>query len=93
MRRIPSLGLLILAVITALAAGTGALPRVTAQGGEPVPTHLVLSVDNGSDARINRMDWDVNGWSPLLPATAVRPNDYIDLAGRTTVIVLCTDLV
>ncbi len=64
---------------------------VTAQG-TPEPASLVLTVDNGADARLNRMDWDVNAWSLLLPGTSIRGSDYIDLAGRTTVRVLCPDL-
>lgn len=79
--------LVILIVLIALAAGP-----VWAQGGGLQPAHLVLSVDNGTEARLNRMDWDVEAWAPLFPATSVRSNDYIDLQGRTTVMILCADL-
>lgn len=92
MRKMTVTGL-ILIVIVAL----GASPLVTAQdytpgGGSPVPAHLVLSVGSGGEARINRMDWDVNAFAPVFPGSGVRASDYIDLSGRSTVVVLCTDL-
>lgn len=80
---------LIAVVVLALPVGA----QDSGPGGTSEPAHLVLSVDNGGEAHINRMDWDINAWSPLLPATSVRSSDYIDLAGRTTVKILCTDLV
>ncbi|MBN1200571.1 MAG: tetratricopeptide repeat protein [Anaerolineae bacterium] len=92
MRTLTSAGLLILIVIVVLGGGPGTPRNATAQDDTPVPAHLVLSVDNGSDARLNRMDWDVNAWAPLFPAASVRSSDYIDLLGRTTVLILCTDL-
>jgi hypothetical protein len=83
----------ILIVIAMLAAAPGAIPPAAAQGGDtPEPAHLVLSVDNGTEARINRMDWDVNAWAPLFPGASVRASDYLDLAGRTTLSILCADL-
>jgi hypothetical protein len=57
----------------------------------PEAAHLVLSV-TGSGARINRMDWDLNAFAPVFPGASVRASDYIDLTGRTTVMILCTDL-
>jgi tetratricopeptide (TPR) repeat protein len=71
----------------------GVLPNAAAQdtGTSPEPAHLVLSV-TGSGARINRMDWDLNAFAPVFPGASVRASDYIDLSGRTTVMVLCTDL-
>jgi len=93
MRKITSLSLPILIVIATLVAAPGAILPATAQGRDtPEPAHLVLSVDNGTEARINRMDWDVNAWAPLFPGTSVRASDYLDLAGRTTLVILCTDL-
>jgi hypothetical protein len=91
MRKQLLIGLLIL-VVAALAVGAGAPREAAAQKGGPEPAALVLSVDNGPDALLNRMDWDVNAWSPLFPAAGLRASDYIDLQGRTTVLVLCTDL-
>jgi tetratricopeptide (TPR) repeat protein len=93
MRKMTALIPPILIVIAMLAAAPGAIPPVAAQGGStPEPAHLVLSVDNGTEARINRMNWDVNAWAPLLPGASVRASDYLDLAGRTTVSILCADL-
>ncbi len=93
MRKLMITGL-ILIVFVAL----GAVPLVTAQdytpgSASPVAAHLVLSVGSGGEARINRMDWDVNAFAPVFPGSAVRASDYIDLSGRSTVLVLCTDLV
>jgi tetratricopeptide (TPR) repeat protein len=93
MRKTSYLILPILIGIAMLAAAPGAILPATAQGGaSPEPAHLVLSVDNGTEARINRMDWDVNAWAPLFPGASVRASDYLDLAGRTTLSILCTDL-
>ena len=77
-------------LIGLVALGVG--PYAAAQDATaPEPTHLVLSV-TGSGARINRMDWDLNAFAPVFPGASVRASDYIDLTGRTTVMVLCTDL-
>jgi hypothetical protein len=70
----------------------GVGPYAAAQNATtPDAAHLVLSV-TGSGARINRMDWDLNAFAPVFPGASVRASDYIDLSGRTTVMVLCTDL-
>ncbi|NLX09516.1 MAG: tetratricopeptide repeat protein [Chloroflexi bacterium] len=92
MRSLISAGLAILIALAAIGIGSGALPGALAQYSGPEPAHLVLSVDNGTDARLNRMDWDVNAWAPLVPAASVRASDYIDLSGRTTVRILCANL-
>ncbi len=77
-------------LIGMVAVGVG--PYAAAQDATaPEAAHLVLSV-TGSGARINRMDWDLNAFAPVFPGASVRASDYIDLAGRTTVMVLCTDL-
>ena len=91
MRKLTLIGLILLAVVTALPAGSG-LRDAGAQGRDRTPVNLVLSVDNGVEARLNRMDWDVNAWAPVTPGTGVRASDYIDLLGRTTLTILCTDL-
>jgi len=91
MRKLTLIGLILLAVIAALPAGAG-LRDAGAQGRDRTPVNLVLSVDNGVEARLNRMDWDVNAWAPVVPGTGVRASDYIDLLGRTTLTILCTDL-
>lgn len=80
---------ILLALIAILIGAPGS---AAGQGGALEPAHLVISVNNGTDALLNRMEWDVNAWAPLFPATAVRTGDYIELSGRTTVIVMCTDL-
>lgn len=94
MRNKHTFGLLIVFVLLGLVAlGSGAPAYVTAQGDYgPEPAHLVMSVDGEGDARLNRMDWDVNAWAPLYPGTGVRANDYIDLSGKATVSILCADL-
>lgn len=80
---------LLIGLIAALVlAGVPAL----AQTERPTPAHLVASVSNDGDAQVNRMDWDVNAFAVLFPGAGVRPNDYIELTGRTTVTVICTDL-
>jgi hypothetical protein len=80
-------------IFLALAAVLISVPGSAAgQDNSLEPAHLVISVNNGSDALLNRMDWDVNAWAPLFPGTTVRTGDYIELSGRTTVIVMCTDL-
>jgi len=80
-------------IVIAMLAVPGAILPATAQGGaSPEPAHLVLSVDDGTEANINRMNWDVNAWAPLFPGASVRASDYLDLAGRTTLSILCTDL-
>jgi hypothetical protein len=82
---------LMLLALVLIASPAAAQPRQQSGTGSE-PAHLVLTLDNGADARLNRVDWDVNAWSPLLPGAGIRSSDYIDLAGRTTVRVLCTDL-
>ncbi|MBI5960682.1 MAG: hypothetical protein HY866_18230 [Chloroflexi bacterium] len=84
------LPLILLALALIPLTPAAAQPRQQNAGSEPA--HIVLTLDNGADARMNRVDWDVNAWSPLLPGASLRSSDYIDLAGRTTVRVLCTDL-
>ena len=88
MRKFVIVGLLL---IMALA---GMMPAVTAQEdtGALEPGHLVLSLDSGGAARVNRMDWDVNAFAPVHAGTTVRGSDYVDLSGRTTVYIVCTDL-
>jgi len=86
MRKLAFMAIITIIILASVPVG------VTAQQGDLEPAHLVLSVDNGIDARLNRMDWDVNAWAPLFPAMGVRSSDYIELAGRTTVMVLCSDL-
>jgi hypothetical protein len=80
-------------VFILLIVALGGLPYAAAQeaSSSPIPAHLVVSV-TGSGARINRMDWDLNAFSPVFPGASARASDYIDLSGRTTVIVVCTDL-
>jgi hypothetical protein len=79
---------IVLIGIVALGVGPFAAAQDTST---PEAAHLVLSV-TGSGARINRMDWDLNAFAPVFPGASVRASDYIDLTGRTTVMVLCTDL-
>lgn len=91
MRKLTLIGLILLAAIAAMPAGVG-LRDAGAQGRDRTPVNLVLSVDNGVEAQLNRMDWDVNAWAPVVPGTGVRASDYIDLLGRTTLTILCSDL-
>ncbi len=84
-------------LIAALLLGLAARPHVAAQDFDPrgnpdEPVHLVLMLTDESDARINRMDWDVNAFAPVQAGTAARASDFIDVAGRTTLTILCTDL-
>jgi tetratricopeptide (TPR) repeat protein len=74
-----------------------ALPYAAAQDSDPrgdtqQPAHLVLSVTDGGEALINRMDWNVNAFAPVQAGTSVRSGDYIDVSGRTTLKILCADL-
>jgi hypothetical protein len=74
-----------------------ALPYAAAQDSDPrgdteQPAHLVLSVTDGGEAMINRMDWNVNAFAPVQAGTSVRGSDYIDVSGRTTLVILCADL-
>ncbi len=87
----PLILLMTLVLITAGALPVSAIGG-TAQGSSPTPAHLVLSIDDGTDAQLNRMDWDVNAWSPVFPGTALRSGDYIELSASTAAVVLCTDL-
>lgn len=93
MRRLTLTGLITLIMVlgVALVAVPGAPPAV-AQGDEAEPAHLVTHIDDGTTVSVNRMDWDVNAFAPVFPGTAVRASDFLDLSGRATVIVLCTDL-
>jgi tetratricopeptide (TPR) repeat protein len=80
-------------VLVSVALLVAALPVMAQESSDSTePAHLVLTVDNGADARINRMDWDVNAFAFVFPGTAARGSDYIDLSGRTTVQILCADL-
>jgi tetratricopeptide (TPR) repeat protein len=91
MRRLASFAILTLLVFAALTEG--ARPPASAQDvGALEPAHLVVVVEGGGDARINRVDWDVNAFAPVFPGTAVRGSDYIDLSGRTTLQIVCADL-
>ncbi len=84
---------LIFLLVALLVAALPLMAQGTQQGGESTePAHLVLTVDSGGDARINRVDWDVNAFALVFPGTGVRSSDYIDLSGRTTIKVLCTNL-
>jgi tetratricopeptide (TPR) repeat protein len=80
--------MLILVIITVVAVGGSA----TAQGNSPEPAYLVLSVDEGADAVVSRNGWDVAAWSPLMPGASLRLGEYVQLSGRTTIVVLCSDL-
>lgn len=71
--------------------GSGA--AVTAQDTSPELAHLVLGIEVGGTVAINRVDWDVNAFAPVVPGTAVRSSDFLELSGRTTARVLCADLV
>lgn len=87
-----SIGYLVLVIIM-LAAFAG----VAAQGdvsvaGSTEPAHLVLTVTSGGEARVNRMDWSVSEFAPVLPGTDARASDYIDISGRATLQILCADL-
>jgi hypothetical protein len=78
-------------VLAALVAQSSVIAQDS--GGDSMePAHLVLTVASGGEARINRMDWDVNAFAPIFPGTGVRGSDYIDLSGRTTLQILCADL-
>ncbi|MBN1680695.1 MAG: tetratricopeptide repeat protein [Anaerolineae bacterium] len=92
MQKMRTAAFLVLFLAVLLAGGPGASRQVIAQDGGPELAHLVLDVINDGDARINRMDWDVNAFAPLFPATSVRESDYIDISGRTTLTILCADL-
>ncbi len=82
--RISLLILVLLAVVL-----TGA--PVTAQKASDA-VHLVLSVESDGGVNINRFNWDVQALSPVYPGTSVGTSDFLDLSGRSRVIVLCTDL-
>ncbi|MBN2303188.1 MAG: tetratricopeptide repeat protein [Anaerolineae bacterium] len=70
-----------------------ALAPAAAQGGDRSdPAHLIVSMQSDGEVRINRMDWDVNAFAPVFPGAAVRGSDYVDLSGRTAVLILCNDL-
>lgn len=83
---------ILLTAIVLIIAGSLPVPGAAAQGGGSTPAHLVLSVNDGIDAQLNRMDWDIAAWSPVFPGTVLRSGDYIELAASTTALVLCTDL-
>ena len=84
-------------LVAALLLGLAAHPHVAAQDFDPrgnpdEPVHLVLALTDEAEANINRMDWDVNAFAPVQPGTAARASDFIDIAGRTTLTILCADL-
>jgi hypothetical protein len=90
MRKHTLVGVIILVLIAVM---PGIPHGVTAmQGTTSDPIHLVLSVESDGDVTINRIDWNVNGLSPVYPGTGVRGSDYLNLSGRSTLSVLCTDL-
>ncbi len=83
--------------VAALLLGLAAYPHVAAQDFDPrgnpdEPVHLVLALTDEGEANINRMDWDVNAFAPVQPGTAARASDFIEVAGRTTLTILCADL-
>lgn len=88
----PSLCLLVLIMIALAALGPAAAQGNDPRGDVAEPTHLVLALAEDGQARINRMDWDVNAFAPVSVGLSVRSSDYLELAGRTTLLILCTDL-
>ena len=92
MRILKHSSIAILLAVALIAALPGTIPAGAQGGGASTPVHLVATVSNDGDARINRMDWDVNAFALVFPGTGVRSNDYIDLTGRTTLSIICTDL-
>lgn len=93
MRKLVSL---LVVMVLSLAAFSGVVAQ-DSQDAVPVagsaePAHLIVTVASGGEARVNRMDWDVNAFAPVYPGTGVRASDYIDISGRTTLQILCADL-
>lgn len=91
------IGLFTWIIILIAVISPGVSPFAAAQGNTPggessEPVHLVVNIEPGGVVRINRMDWDVNAFAPVFAGASVRSSDYVDLSGRTTVLILCTDL-
>ncbi|HEX3052511.1 MAG TPA: tetratricopeptide repeat protein [Aggregatilineaceae bacterium] len=70
---------------------TGAGVTATAQKSSDA-VHLVLSVESDGGVNINRFNWDVQALAPVYPGTSVGASDFLELMGRSRVVVLCTDL-
>lgn len=91
-RVFPLVLVLVLLVAVLPLAGAQGIENSDPRGDTAQPAHLVLSVTDGGEALINRMDWNVNAFAPVQPGTSVRSGDYIDVSGRTTLVILCADL-